>query len=218
VVDRIPADAGQVVLVSSDELAEAQDAVATIEWASVLLFILVVALFVAAVVLARGWRRVALRNVGVAVLVVGLLLLVIHRLVGNYVVDNFVNVEANRDVAASVWLIATQLLRDIGRNSVAIGVLILLAAALAGPSRSATAVRRFIGPAVTGHPAVLWGGAAVLFLLLVLWAPLPVLETWWGALTAAAILAVAVEALRRRCAQDTAEPLSPGGLQPEAAH
>jgi hypothetical protein len=160
-------------------------------------------MFVGAVLLAHGWRRVALRNVGVAMLVVGLLVLVTRRMLGNYLVDNFVEVEQNRDIAATVWAIATSLLRDIGWNIVAVAVLLVLAAVLGGPSRPARAIRRYVGPSVTARPAMLWGVASLLVLLLLLWAPLPVLETWWGALIAIAVLAVAVEAFRRCCQQDS---------------
>ncbi|HEY5876709.1 MAG TPA: hypothetical protein VIT64_15490 [Ilumatobacteraceae bacterium] len=203
VIDRIPADAGQVTLVRSDQLEAAQNAVTVVEWASVLLFLLVVAMFTAAVLLAQGWRRLALRNVGIAMLVVGLLVLVARRMLGNYLVDNFVEVEQNRDIAATVWEIATSLLRDIGWNIVAVAVLLVLAAVLGGPSRPARAIRRYVGPSVTARPAMLWGVASLLVLLLLLWAPLPVLETWWGALIAIAALAVAVEAFRRCCQQDS---------------
>ncbi|HEY5874994.1 MAG TPA: hypothetical protein VIT64_06820, partial [Ilumatobacteraceae bacterium] len=153
--------------------------------------------------LAQGWRRLALRNVGIAMLVVGLLALVARRMLGNYLVDNFGEVEQNRDIAATVWAIATSLLRDIGWNIVAVAVLLVLAAVLGGPSRPARAIRGLVGPSVIARPGMLWGVASLLVLLLLLWAPLPVLETWWGALIAIAVFAVAVEAFRRCCQQDS---------------
>jgi hypothetical protein len=216
VIDRIPEDAGQVTVIRSDRLTEAQDAVTVVEWASMLLLVLVVAMFVAAVVLARGWRRVAIRDVGIAIVVVGLALLVIQRLVGNYIVDNFVEVQANRDVAAAVWVIATGLLRDIGRNGVALGALVVLAAALAGPSRAALAVRGFISPLFVRRPGLLWGSSAVVFLLLVLWSPVPALATWWGVLVAAVLLAAAVEGLRRACEHDAVVELDEHAAPPRA--
>ena len=73
-------------------------------------------------------------------LVVGLLVLVARRMLGNYLVDNFVEVEQNRDIGATVWAIATSLLRDIGWNIVAVAVVLVLAAVLGGPSRPARAI------------------------------------------------------------------------------
>jgi hypothetical protein len=215
VIDRIPEDAGTVTVIESDKLAAAQDAVTAIKWASVLLFFVVVALFVAAVALARGWRAIALRNVGLTAVVVGLLLLVTQRVGRNYVLNNFVELSENRKAAAAVLAIGTELLRDIAWNIFAVGVVIALAAALLGPSRAAVRVRRFIAPVVTASPAIVWGIAAAVFFLIVIWGPLPALETWYGFLLAAVLLALLVEALRRRCLQDAAEPGPPESVPSE---
>jgi len=215
VIERIPPDVGTVTVIESDKLAAVQDAVTAVKWASVLLFLLVVGLFAAAVALARGWRAVAVRNVGVTAVVVGLLLLVALRVAGSYILDNFVEVSANRPAAAAVWEIGIDLLRDIGRNIFAIGVVIALAGALLGASRPAVRLRRFIAPAVTASPAIVWGVAAALFFLLVLWGPLPALETWYGFLTAAVLVALLVEALRRRCARDLVEDADAADTTPE---
>jgi hypothetical protein len=205
VIDRIPEDAGTITVIESDKLAAAQNAVKAIKWASVLLFLLVVALFVLAVALARGWRAIALRNVGITAVVVGLLLLITQRVGRNYVLNNFVELSENRRAAGAVLAIGTELLRDIAWNIFAVGVVIVLAAALLGPSRVAVRIRRFIAPVATGSPTILWGIAAAIFLLFVLWGPLPALETWYGFLIAAAVVALLVEALRRRCLQDAAD-------------
>lgn len=205
VVDAIPPGAGEIVVVQSDELDAAQAAVAAIDWGSALLFFAVVALFSGAVALATGWRRAALRNVGLAAAIVGLLLLVIQRLVGNYLVDHFVEVAANRGLANTIWLVGTSLLRGIAWNAVVVGAAILLAAVLGGPSQPARAIRGATGPHITSNPVLLWSSTALLYLVVVLVAPLPVLGTWYGALVAALVLAAAAEALRRRCELDVAE-------------
>jgi hypothetical protein len=74
-----------------------------------------------------------LRNVGIAVVIVGLLVLVLQRVTGNDLTANFVKVPANRDVVAAGWMIATGLLA----TSAGTGwpwVWSSCAAALAGPS------------------------------------------------------------------------------------
>jgi hypothetical protein len=73
---------------------------------------------------------------------------------------------------------------------------------LAGPSRAATAVRRFIAPAFVGGAGIRWVIFGVVFLALVLWAPLPILDTWVGVLAAAGVVAACVEGLRRACLAD----------------
>jgi hypothetical protein len=199
VAERIPPDAGQVAVVESDTLADLQDAVTVVEWASVILFALVVALFVVAVVLADGWRRQAVRNVGIAVAVVGLLVLAGLRVGGNTLLDSIVEVDRNRPAADAVWRIGSSLLRDIGWYVTIIGAIVIVAAALAGPSRAMTSVRRAIAPAFTGSPAVRWGIAAATLLVLVWWAPMPLLSTAFGIVVVAVLIAAGVEGLRRLC-------------------
>ena len=79
-LDRIPPDAGQVVIFESDELAAVQTTVQLLDFLSWFLFVLVVGLFVLAVYLARGWRVTALRNVGLALVIGGVVLLVLRAL------------------------------------------------------------------------------------------------------------------------------------------
>ncbi len=207
VLDKIPASAGQLTIAKSDQLQAAQKAVEVLKFLTVFLFLAVFALFALAVYLAEGWRRVALRDVAIAIIVVGLVLAIVQRVVGNYIVNSVVSQPANRPPVRAIWLIGTELLRDMSRNIAAVGIAILLYAILTGPSRAAVRVRHFIAPALVGRPVILWVGAAVVFLLLVLWGPLPVLETWYGFLVGAVFFALGVEMLRRKCVQDlAAEP------------
>jgi hypothetical protein len=45
---------------------------------------------------------------------------------------------------------------------------------------------------------VTWGGAAAIYLLVVLWGPTHALRTWWGILLVAALLAAGIVILRRQ--------------------
>ena len=135
VLDRIPPDAGQLTLVRSDALADAQKAVRILKVTSVALFLLVIALYGLSVYLADGWRRLAVRDIGIAVVLVGLSLAVVQRMVGRYITDSIVEVPANRPAMAAIWDIGTELLRDISRNLVAIGIVVFLFALFAGPLR-----------------------------------------------------------------------------------
>lgn len=221
VVERIPEDAGQIQLAESDTLASLQTAVQIIEVASVVLFIVVVALYGAAVYLATGWRRVATRNVGIAVIVVGLLLLAGLRVGKSILIDEIVVNEANRPIADTIFRIGSELLRDLGWNIAIIGLILVLGAALAGSTRGARAVRRLIGPAFTGAPALRWGIGATVWLILLIWAPLPSLATLWGALLAGVVIALCIEGLHRLCTADQTarlvEPDATGAAAPEEA-
>ena len=212
VLDRIPADAGQITLLHSDELATAQKAVSVLRWLGPVLFVVVVLLFALAIGLATGWRRVALRDVGIAVLLVGLLLAIVQRLVGNYIVSSIVQLPSNRPTVAAIWGVGTQLLREIARNSLAIGIVLILVAALAGPTRLAHAARRALLPLATARPALVWIVAAVVFGVILVWEPIPSLGTWYGALILAVAIAVGLVALRRQLAREAAS----GELTPYA--
>ena len=205
VVDRIPADAGQITIIQSSELENLQTAVAIVQWGSWLLFFLVIAIYAGAIFLADGWRRVAARAAGLSILIVGLLILAGLRLGGGRLLDSAVQNESNRPAAEAVWKIGSQLLRDIGWNITWIGLIIIVGAAIAGPTAIARSIRRFIAPAFVGGPGVRWGVGAAIFLVVVFWAPLPALTNWFGILVFAAILAACIEGLRGLCLADQAQ-------------
>lgn len=216
VVGKIPVDAGQVTIIQSSELADLQSAVTFIEWASWLLLFVVIAIYAGAIFLADGWRRVATRTTGVSILIVGLLVLAGLRFGGDRLLDSVVERESNRAAAEAVWRIGSALLRDIGWNVTALGVLVILGAFIAGPARAATAIRRAIAPAFVGGPGVRWGIGTLIFLIMVLWAPLPALTNWFGILVFAAILAACIEGLRGLCLADQSRVEEPAPAAVEA--
>lgn len=197
VLDRIPDEAGQIVLLESDGLAAAQDAVAVIEVLSWLLLLVVVGLYALTVWLAVGARRRMLRNVGWAVLLASVLLLVVRRLVVDAAVSQ-VGVPDYRPAARAALVIGTALLSQIAWAGVAYGVVIAAYAILVGPTRPAVAVRRTLAPLLNATPAFVWGGAAALYLLLVVWAPTPAFRNWWTVLLLAVLAGAGIEALRRQ--------------------
>ncbi len=216
VVDRIPPDVGQVTVVESQTLEDLQTAVTIIEWASWILFFVVLLIFALAIYLATDWRRVAVRNVGLATLAVGLIVVAGRRVGGDRLLDSVVDVEENRPAANAVWRIGTTLLRDIGWSVAFVGLVIVIGAVVAGPSRPAVAFRRFITPAVTGGPGIRWGIGVAVFLLLVWWAPLNVLTTFLGMIILAAIIAASIEGLRGMCLYEsqTADQRTPAVAEP----
>ena len=204
---RLPADVGQIVILQSDQLEAAQNGVKAIKWLSWLVLLIALACYAGAVWLARG-RRSMLRNIGAALLLVGILLLVIRRLVGNYVVDALASGESVREAVGSTWIIGTSLLAEVAWALIVYGAVILVGTWLAGPMRYAVRARGALAPGLRNRPELGWGALAVVYLLLVLWGPVPALRNWVGIILLGALVALGYEAFRR---------VAIGELEPEAS-
>lgn len=145
VVDKIPVDAGRIVILRSDELDTAQSAAQLLKTLAWVLPLLTLVAFGIAVWLARDRRR-AVRGIGATLVVVGLVGIAAARLTRNYVVDSLVARRDDRDAASNAWDILTELMRGSFRLMVVVGILFVLAAWLAGPGRRALAIRGWLAP------------------------------------------------------------------------
>ncbi len=193
---RLPPDVGQIEILQSDQLEAAQTGVKLIKWMSWLVILIALACYAGAVWLARG-RRSMLRNVGAALFIVGILLLVIRRVVGNYIIDALSSGESVRDAIGSTWVIGTSLLAEVAWALIIYGVVVLVGTWLAGPMSYATRARGAMAPGLRNRPELGWGALAVVYLLLVLWGPVPALQNWLGILLLGALVALGFEAFRR---------------------
>ena len=170
-LQRLPPDAGQIVVMKGNQLENARKTVKVVRATSFFLVFLVLALIAAAIWIAEGRRRRMLFAAGVSLVLVGLLILIVRRFAGNYLVDALTdNPDAKRPVSAA-WAIGTQLLRNVGINVLIFGALGVLAAWLAGPTRPAVALRRWSAPTLRSHPAVLFGLVTLVFLILLVTGP-----------------------------------------------
>jgi hypothetical protein len=197
VAAKVPPDSGTIVLLRSSQLQAAQTGVSAIRVLSVWLLVLVLVLYAVAVWLGRGERRVVLRRIAWAFVLVGVLLLVARKVLGNYVIDALTSPQY-RSTGHHVWLIGTEILGQIGAAGILYGLLGLLGVWLAGTTRPARAVRTTIAPVLNERQGIAWGAAGLAFLLLVLWGPTHALRTWWGILLIGGLLAAGVAALRRQ--------------------
>ena len=193
---RLPEDAGQITILESDQLGAAQTSLKVLKTLSWLLVFVAIAAFGGALYLARR-RRELLRVIGAVFLLVGILLLVIRRVVGSYLVDALASGESVRDAVGSSWIIGTSLLAEVAWALVIYGVVLLVAAVLAGPFGLAQRGRAAIAPELRDRAWTGWAVLAGLFLLLVLWGPVPALRTWLGVLVLGALVAIGFEAFRR---------------------
>jgi hypothetical protein len=202
---RLPPDAAQFTILRSDQLEAAQDGVKIVKVGSSLIVFLALLLFAAAVWLASR-RRETLRTVGVALLLVGILLFVIRRVAGNYIVDALASGEPIRDAASSTWLIGTTLLAQVAWALVLYGIVLLIGTWFSGPAGYATRARVWLAPTLRDRAGIAWAVLGGLYLLLVLWAPVPALQNWVGVLLLGGLVALGFEAFRRIALGDAQPP------------
>jgi hypothetical protein len=202
VSDRIPENAGQLTIMKSDQLKTAQDVAQGIRTLSVVLTTLSFALFALAVYLAEGWRRIALRRVGWSFVGVGVFALLMRRVAGNQVVDGLVQVESIKPAVHDAWNISTSLLYTLAVTFVIYGLLIVTCAWVAGPTGSAIATRRALAPSLRDHPGRVYGVAAGIYLLVLLWGPTPAFRKLIPILLIAGLIVFGIEMLRRQTARE----------------
>ncbi|HEX7256106.1 MAG TPA: hypothetical protein VF236_09290, partial [Gaiellaceae bacterium] len=173
------------------------------------LWLVPIALWVLAVWLAEGRRRDVLRMIGISTIVAGLIVLVVRRIAGSVVVDELATTESVERAAANAWDILTAQLRDGGLTLLGIGVLLLVAVWIAGPSGTARDARGWLAPHIA-RAEIAFGGAALLLGLLVWWGPTIQTQRWQLVLAAAVVLALGVEVLRRQTANEFPNPPTKG--------
>jgi hypothetical protein len=210
-IAKLPNKAGTITLMKSSQLSAAQAGIQAVRVLSVWLLVAVLFLYGLAIYLARGARRATLRNAGVGFALVGLLVLVLRHLLGNYITTSLAS-PGYQPATHRLWLIGTSVLGQIGGAVLLYGAIAALGAAFAGPSSLATRLRRKLAPVLNERQGIVWGALGFVYLLLLLWAPTHALRVWWGILLLAGLLALGVVALRRETLREF-----PPGAADEAA-
>jgi len=213
---RLGSDAGRITIMQADQLETAQDATQILKVLGMWLWLLPIALWALALWLAGDRRRATLRMIGWSAIAAGLIALVVRRFAGSVVVDDLAAAESVKQAAGDAWDILTALLRDGGLTLAGIGVILLVAVWIAGPSERATGSRRFLAPYLE-RAEIAFGVAAGLLLLLVWWGPTAQTQRWQLVLAAGVVLALGVEVLRRQTAREfgpQARKPAPAGQEP----
>lgn len=217
---QLPPDAGQITVMQSDQLSTAQKVAKLIRKLPIVLTLLVLILYALAIWLAGPRRRESLRSVGIGLLVAGVVALIIRRLAGASVVDALAATESAKPAAQAAWDIGTSLLVTVATSVITLGILILIGAWLAGPTRWATTLRQKAAPYVKDQPAATFGVAFLIFIVLVLWAPIAALSTFIGLVLFAILFAAGAEVLRRQILNEAGEPVeappAPDTPEPQA--
>jgi hypothetical protein len=212
-VAKIPANVAQLRIVTSKQLNTMQNAVNLLRSLALVLPLLVFAMFALAVYLARGRRRQILIAVGTAFIAAGLVVVVARGIIGTKVVNSLATTEAVRPAAQAAWSIGTSVLADIAWSTVLIGIPLILAGLLAGPTRSATSLRRLMAPYMRDRPDITFGALALLLLLLFAWGPIVATKTLIGIAIIVVLAVFGTEMLRRETAREfPAAHLHPGML------
>lgn len=201
-VNKIPPKVAQLRIVTSKQLNTMQKAVNLLRSLALVLPLLVFALFALAVYLARGRRRQTLIAVGVAFIGAGLVVVVARGVIGSKVVDSLSTTEAVRPAAQAAWSIGTSVLSDIAWSTVLLGIPLILAGLLVGPTHLATRLRRLMAPYLRDRPDITFGAVALLLLLLFAWGPIVATKTFTGILIIIVLAMFGTEILRRQTARE----------------
>lgn len=184
--DKVPQDAAQVTILKSDDLQTAQKITHWLEQIANFIWIFAVAAWAGAIWLARGRRRQEVRGLGIGLVVVGILVLLVRSLAGNYLVDKLVVSETVRPAASDAWDIITQALAASGWVALSVGVLVAVGAWLVGPGTRATSARATVAPTLS-RAGLAWGAFLVGMVLLVWILPIQMFRTTVVLVVASAI-------------------------------
>jgi hypothetical protein len=199
--NKLPPDAAQLTILRSDQHELAQDMARFLRALAIVLVVLSLGLFALAVYLARGWRREALRATGVGLVFAGAVALLARGAAGNALVGALASTESVRPAIEATWSISTSLLVQAATATIAYGVVIFVAAWLAGPTRAAVATRAALAPWLQ-EPRYAYGGLAVIVLLVIAWGPTPATQKVLPVLFMIGLLIAGVEVLRRQTARE----------------
>jgi hypothetical protein len=198
VANKIPASAGSLVLLRSDQIDAAQKIAKLIRRLAIVLTVLAFGLYALAVYLAPRRRRETLRSVGFGFIAAGAVALIVRGLAGTAVVNALASNESARPAGNAVWSIGTSLLVQAAGSCITFGVLLVIAAVFAGPTRYAVRLRREAAPYLRGRPGVTYAAVGALYLALIAWAPIAAFREPLGLLVFALLMVLGTEVLRRQ--------------------
>jgi hypothetical protein len=213
----LASQAGEIVILDSDQLVSARKAINALQKAAFWLMIGAIVVAIAAVAVGRGRRREVVRGLAIGLVAVGILLVVLRRWVGTAVVEALVEDRSVEPAGIAAWLIATETLREVTVILMTLGVLGIVWAWLCGPTRWATSARRWLAPTFRDHPIVPYGVFALIALILVAWGPLGNSQSLVGLGIVLVLLVAGIETFRRRVvaeAPPAPEPVPEGTAEP----
>jgi hypothetical protein len=200
-LEKLPDEAAEIEIMREDELDAAQSGVKLLRTLAWLLTAIAIGLYVLAIYLARGRRRETLRAVGFGFITIGVLVLFARNLGGDAVTDALASTSSAEPAVGATWEIGTSMLKEGGQAVLAYGVLIVLAAWLAGPTTLATRLRGYAAPYLLQR-RVAYAVLAILLVLVFWWAPTEATKRIVPSLVLIALAVIGLEALRSVSARE----------------
>jgi hypothetical protein len=205
----LPPDAARITILRSDDLETAQNVTQGLKVVADWVWIPALAAWALALWLVPGRRRRELRAIAIGFIVIGVLVLVVRRLAGSYLVENLSDSESVQPAVSEFWRILTGGLAEAGWVALVVGVIGVIGTWLTGGGERARSARRALGP-LLGRTGLAWGVFALLLVLLV-WA-LP-LHRFLTTAILVVLAAAGFELMRRQVAREAAlEPASAPSL------
>ena len=204
VAQQLPADAGTIVIMDSSQLDTIKTLVRILDIVAAWLWALAVALWALAVYLSPGRRLKTLRGIAYGLLFVGLTVLVVIRVGGNFLVDSLVKVEANETAAQNAFGIITAALKTTAWTLIAIAIIMIVGGWLSGANRRAVALRQRSTPVLRDNPEYVWGGFALLVLLVLIWGPVQATRNLLGIVVLVGFAALGLWAFRQQALEELA--------------
>jgi hypothetical protein len=192
--EKLPDSAGKITIVEESQLETAQTITKILRAVANWMWLVALAVAALAIWLARGRRRIELRALAIGVLVVGLLMLAVRRVAGDYLVDQLAKDDSVKPAVRDAWSILTQVLADRAWVWIILGVVTLVGVWFVGETGRAAQARRAAAPALEKR-ATTYGIAAVAFLTLVLVAP-QISRGWLSALLLIGLVVAGIEVIR----------------------
>jgi hypothetical protein len=209
---KVPPGVANIQIVSNEDLVKADEALKLLRTLAWVLTALALGVFALAVYLARGWRREALRSVGLAFIAVGILVLVVRSLAGNALVNHLASTEAVKPAGDATWSIGTSLLKDQGGAMIFYGLFIVIGAWLSGSSGFARSARRAITP-ILQRRLVAYSTLGLILILLFVWSPTPGFQRLPTGLLLIALSIVGLEFLRHKAIEDFPDQTWEAGVE-----
>jgi hypothetical protein len=212
--EKLPASAGKLTILKAEQISTAQEIAKIIRTLPIVLTLLVVLLYGLAIWLAGPRRREALRSAGIGFIVAGAVALLLRSVAGHAIVNSLVKVEANKPAVEAVWEIATSLLATVAWSTFAFGVLVVIAAWLAGPTKWATRARREAAPYLRDQPGAAAIAAFLVWLALIAVVPIAAFGKPLGILIFAILFAAGAWLLWRQTEREFPKTADPKPAEP----
>ncbi|HEY2717919.1 MAG TPA: SHOCT domain-containing protein [Solirubrobacterales bacterium] len=198
VVEQLPPEAGNITVLKSSQLSTAQTVAKALRHLPLVLLILMLILYAAAIYLAHWRRRQVVRAIGFAFVIVGVGVLALRGVAGGVVVGALTETEGVEAAASAAWGIGTSLLVDIAVSTILFGVLVVIGAWLVGQTAWAREVRQEASPWLRERPGAAYVALGLLWLALIAFVPIGAFRTWAGVLVFAALFALGATVFRRQ--------------------